>query len=59
MSLGRFFHARCNIDRAAVDPDRPLGVALLTDHDLAAMHPDAKTRDDPELPLIRGLLTPD
>ena len=59
MSLGRFFHARCNIDRAAVDPDRPFGVALLADHDLAAMHPDAETRNDAELPLIGNLLSPD
>ena len=59
MSFSRFFHSRCDVDRAPVNSNRPLGVALLADHDLAAMHPDAETRDDGELPLIRGLLPPD
>src|SRR5262249_8229905 len=59
MSLGRFFHARCDIDRAAIDTDRPFGVTLLADHDLAAMHPNAETRDNAELPLIGNLFSPD
>jgi len=50
MGFCRFLHSCGDIDRAAVNADRPLGVALLAHDDLAAMHPDPKTRDDTELP---------
>ena len=58
MRLGRFLHARGDVDRAAIDADRPLGVALFADDHVAAMDPDAKARDDTELRHIAALLAP-
>ena len=52
MGFCRFFHSCRDVDRTAVDPDRPLGVALLADDDLAAVHPDAEARHNAELTLI-------
>src|ERR1700757_3429610 len=59
MGLGRFFHSRRYIDRAPVDADGSLGITLLADHDLAAVHPNAKAGYDAELALILALLPSD
>src|SRR5579883_2468482 len=59
MDLGRVLHARGDVDRAAIDPDGTLGVALLADDHIAAMHPDAKARHHPELGSIGALLATD
>ena len=50
MRFGRFFHSCRDIDGTSVNPDGPLGIALLADDDLAAVHPDPKTRNNAELP---------
>src|SRR5271170_7132464 len=59
MRLCRLLHSRGNVDRAAIDADRALGVALLADDDIAAMHPDAVSRRHPELRQIAALLPAD
>jgi hypothetical protein len=50
--LARFFHSCRNIDRAAVDANRALGVALLADHNFAAMHPDPEAWHHAEAKLV-------
>ena len=59
MRFRRFFHSCRDIDGTSVNPDRPLGIALLADDDLAAMHPNAEAGYHAELPLICRLLSPD
>ncbi len=56
MDLCRFLHPRGDVDRVPVDADGPLGVALLADDDLAAVHPDAEGRQNAELLEIRVTL---
>src|SRR5215472_14152403 len=57
--LRRFFHSGRDIDRASVDADGPLCVALLADHHFAAVHPDPEGRNDAELLQKICLLTID
>jgi len=56
--LCRFLHAGRDIDRGAVDPDGTLGVALLADHDFAAMDSDPEGRDDAKLLQVLAALSP-
>ena len=53
MSFRSFFHPCRYIDRATVDANRPLGIALLADDNVAAVHPDAEAWDNTKLLLIR------
>src|SRR5262249_24031522 len=59
MGFGRVLHSRRYIDCAAINADGPLGVALLADHDLPAVAPEAEGGQAGELPLIPALLSPD
>src|SRR5713101_5893771 len=59
MYFRNFFHSCRNIDSAPIDADRPLGITLLADDDLATMDPDPKVGDNPKSPLIIRLLVPD
>jgi len=58
-ALAASFHSRRYIDCPAINADGPLGVALLANHDLAAVDPDAEAGHDTELSLVLALLSPD
>lgn len=49
VSFCRFLHSSRDIDRASVDADGPLRIALLADHHLAAMDPDPEGWNDAKL----------
>ena len=49
MHLCRFLHPGRDIDCAAIDADGPLRIALLADHDLAAMDTDPEEWHDAKL----------
>ena len=57
--LCRLLHPGRDIDCAAIDADGPLRIALLADHDLAAMDPDPERRNDAELFQIFAPFSPD
>ena len=53
MGFCSFFHPCRDVNRATVDANRPLGIALLADDNVAAVHPDAEAWDNTKLLLIR------